>query len=78
MLHPNLAYAALAAGMAALAIRMVRVRRVRYNRVKEMNATYAHLLNDLDGMTYQEAEKIMKVSQSFVRRVSQCSQALTN
>jgi hypothetical protein len=55
--------------VAALALRILQVRRVRYARVNTMLKQYAHLVDNLDKMTYKDAEEILKVSQHYVRRL---------
>lgn len=65
----DMAYAllAFAASGLLLAMRVYRVRRARFVRLRELEAKFKHLVNDLDAMDYKEAAEIMKLSHSWVR-----------
>lgn len=53
------------AAIVLLAVRIVRVRQVRFKRFNDVHAKYAHLVNNLDAMTYNDAQEIMKLSAEF-------------
>jgi hypothetical protein len=65
----------IAAAVVLLALRFAQVRRVRYERRDALLKQYAHLVNNLDKMTYKDAEVIVRVSQHYVSHSFKFSRA---